>query len=209
MKISPEAYFKRAAKYTKAPKDMSGWTHLVTNYAVEASTLVYLDDKNERFLVLTLVKQGDGWKTHVVRTLSKHQIPGAAKLLVKEDYSFLKRDPFLPPKSMPPTPVRVAADYLGFLTLTSIGYTSTISINGHTCGSPSNSTLSSRIIGGLNSGDNSVALKVKAIDSPARREFKLLILARTSQKGPQKVVFTLDEPKSLEQKFVINNALFD
>jgi len=204
MKISLEAYFKRASRYLKAPRDMSGWTHLVTNDGAEAVTLVYLSDKTKKLLAVTFVREDDGWKTHVVRSIPAGEIAGADELLAKNDCSFAKRAPFLPPEGILPAPAPVSEpDHVGYFNLISLGHKSTISINGRLCGTVSDRSLGGLIIGGLNAGANSVKLEVTAIDTTAKREFKLSIMARPSQ-GPQKTVFALEEPKSTDQEFVVD-----
>lgn len=139
-------------------------------------------------IVLKFFKEDTGWKFDSTKFINLADNPDMREACERGNPEFVKHPPFNPPGVVPTVPKpckepqRVAA-----LRVQAIGYEVTASVNGYDGTPVIDNAEQQLIIGGLNLGDNSLKLRIKALPVPEGEERYLeveAVLLPDSDKQP-------------------------
>ncbi len=122
-------------------------------------------------LVLRYLKEDDGWKFDSTRLLSLAGMAQLESKIIGGDYSFLDDDIFIPPGEAPPIPkLCPIPEIAGHYSVVSLGYETTVTVNGFPQPTISNTGGSHIILGGLKNGFNKIEFKSRKIPPPVMED---------------------------------------
>jgi hypothetical protein len=156
-------------------------------------------DVPENLLVLKFVSESGKWKFDTMRLINLQSAPEVrASLKNGGSTGFLNGGEFMPDAILPPTPkLCPAPEYVAALQVTSLGYTTTATVNGFTLPAVSDSAEQHVIIGGLRQGENSLTIEVKQtpVAEGSARHFEVNAIVKTGvEKKPAIRVFNWKPP---------------
>lgn len=163
-----------------APAETRGLRLLEAQSVGDTGHLLYFGKVNmgdapevipENLLMLKFFRENGAWKFDSSKLIQLSSQPERrAKLLAGEPPDFLDLPEFTPPGKAPtPPPLAPVPDHITGCTLQSIGYETTLLVNGQEH-FVNDSIIRFFITGGLRNGGNSIQLKVKKLDVPKEVE---------------------------------------
>ncbi len=166
----------------------------------------------DNIIVVNYLKEGGRWRFDKLRVVKIP--PDVLGMLRLNDLSFLKGPEFQPPVGLPDLPQRVPRpDYIAEIWINSVGYESTVSVNGREVGVISNTKTQTLLIGGLRRGENNVTVKTRKLDEidlgiPDRLQIAIYALIPNQEK-PQRVFHFLpaagEIPKEKRMMFGVSH----
>lgn len=159
----------------------------------------------DNLIVLCYLKEEGRWrfdKLRIVKIPPESDIMGKLRL---SDFSFLKGPEFQPPPQLPDLPQPVGRpDYIAEIWINSVGYETTIEVNGRETGTIVNARAKELVIGGLNKGRNTVLVKTKKIENiklgvPDRVEIAIYAI-KSIQDKPVRVFHFLPDPTDIPEE---------
>jgi hypothetical protein len=154
----------------------------------------------DNLLLVWFLKEGQAWKVHKAQYVQVPD-PETREKVAKSDLSILADEEFAMPGTYPELPKPCAAPYfVARLNVTSLGYRSTVSINGYTL-SPVQDTLGGRvIIGGVQRGPNKLTIASTPTSKSATPQESKLELSVQLQTSPPRQIFTWTPPANWDGK---------
>lgn len=133
----------------------------------------------DNLLLLRFVREGTKWKFDTTRLINLAGLPKVrADLKSTGDSSYLNDDDLLPSGVLPPTPALCRVpEHIAMLYVTSIGYSTTATVNGHTFPAVKDNVDRQLILGGLNTGANPLNLEIHPSELPKNGKRKLQVSA--------------------------------
>ena len=147
----------------------------------------------DSFLVLRFAGEGDAWKFDNMRVIKFG--PGSDLLdkIRRGDFGFLQDPEFQPSGVVPPVAPAVAVpSFLAELWVSSIGYEATVTINGQHSSTVVNNTGRDLVNGGLNRGDNRIAITIKPdpkADPSIPKRLEVAVYAAGNEASPAERVY--------------------
>jgi hypothetical protein len=131
----------------------------------------------ENVLVLRYIKEPDGWKFDTSRMVNLEGVPDVrAGLKAGAKPEFLDDPEFTPPGKAPPVPaVCKVPQYMAAFQIESIGYETSVKINGFDYPAVKDIAINQLVIGGLNRDENAMELGIKVTPLPEGEERSLEI----------------------------------
>ncbi|MBV6497899.1 MAG: hypothetical protein CJBNEKGG_00113 [Prosthecobacter sp.] len=168
-----------------APAETRGLRLLEAQAVGDTAHLLYFGKVNmgdapdvipENLLMLKFFRENGAWKFDSSKLIQLSTQPERrAKLLAGEPPDFLDLPEFTPPGKAPaPPPLAPVPDHITGCTLQSIGYETTLIVNGQEH-FVNDSIIRLFLTGGLRNGGNSIQLKVKRLDVPKEVEPVLVV----------------------------------
>lgn len=149
----------------------------------------------ENLLVLKFVKEQEKWKYDTTRIINLAGAPEIRSELKNTGSSSFLNEPDLAPTGVVPAtpPYCQMRDHIAVLEMTSVGYSTTATMNGFDVATVTDNVEQHLVIGGLRTGDNALKLTVKPTTIPegAKRELEINAVVLTGEENrPSVRVFT-------------------
>jgi hypothetical protein len=146
------------------------------------------EDIPENVLVLRYILEPEGWKFDTSRLVNLEGVPDVrAGLKEGAKPDFLDEPEFTPPGKAPPVPaVCKVPQYMAAFQIESIGYETTVKINGFDYPAVRDIAINQLVIGGLMRDENAFEMAIKATPVPEGEERSLEISVMVLQPERQK-----------------------
>ena len=131
----------------------------------------------ENLLLLRFVREGSAWKFDTTRLINLSGLPKVrAELKSTGDSPYLDDEELLPSGVVPPTgQLCRIPEHVAMLSVISVGYSTTASLNGFAFAPVHNNMDRQLVIGGLNTGANALNLDIHKIELPKDKEAKRIL----------------------------------
>ena len=180
-----------------APPDVSEMTLARVMQKGVTAQLIYYGKANfgveieggeipDGLLFLMFVKEKDGWKFNTSRFMSLAEAEEESAQAAAGDFAFLDAPDLQPPGTVPPLPKLCPyPELVGYVEIVSIGYRSSLKVNGHSNHTVIDNVQRGLIIGGLKEGVNPIDVEVRALPTnpgvtDAKRHFEFSVYRKTA-----------------------------
>jgi len=147
----------------------------------------------DSFLVLRFAGEGDAWKFDNMRVIKFGTGSEILQDIRQGDFGFLQDPEFQPSGVVPPVAAPVSVpSFLAELWVSAIGYEATVTINSQHRSTVVNNTGRDLVIGGLNRGDNRVAIAIKPdpkADPSIPKRLEVAVYAAGNESSPAERVY--------------------
>ena len=168
----------------------------------------------ENILILRFVSENSVWKFDTTRIMNLAGVPDVRASLQNGIADFLDRPEFNPPGSVPPVPPPCRKpEHVAALQVKSLGYETSVTIEGVDYPTISDDAAQHLVIGGLVRGRNEMKVNIKPLPVPEGYERELEInvqIITGNPKSPMLRVFSWDTqsaapPEHLDLPVIVNN----